>query len=328
MRRGKAFSANRSSSWTSPSSVGGWIRIIDSFMSEGEGTRARRPHGFTLVELLIVIGIIAVLIGILLPALGRAREQSRTVACLSNLRQIGEAAQLYAAQNQGYTVPGYTDFSAKTSNGVYLDAENFATVLVNTQCLVAPPVKILTDRPSNQSSVFFCPSGMDDQVAVHLQPGQSTPLPKDRKAALAQEPWRVKSASSGIILDSWYGINAVHDGYTAHPHPCRRLPDDASATSRTDYTLTKLSQIPRSALMVFIFDGTFLNLYYEADRISARHNNRTATNLLFFDGHAVTVPTLSLPRGFGPSTSGQSIFGKPQQLMDFPEFRWRLDQDF
>src|SRR5437016_359974 len=182
-------------------------------MSGSRNLRVQTVRGFTLVELLVVIGIIALLIAILLPALGRAREQSRTVACLSNLRQIGQAAQLYASQNHGYTVPGYADFSAKTTNGVYLDAENFATTLVNTQCLTAPPVRNLSDHPSNQSSVFYCPSGMDDQVAVHLEAGGSVPFPKDRKAGLAQEPWRVKSASTGIIIDSWYGVNATHDNY-------------------------------------------------------------------------------------------------------------------
>jgi len=51
---------------------------------------------FTLIELLVVIAIIALLMAILMPALNRAKEQSRTVTCLSNLRQIGVAAQMYA----------------------------------------------------------------------------------------------------------------------------------------------------------------------------------------------------------------------------------------
>ena len=280
-------------------------------------------RGFTLVELLVVIGVIALLISILLPSLTRAREQSRTVACLSNLRQLGQAASIYAAQNHNYTVPGYSDYTATTSNGVPLDAENFATVLVNTQCVTAPPIRNLADRPSNQASVFFCPSGMDDQVSMHLQPGVSSPFPQTRQAALAQEPWRVKSMSTGVIIDSWYGINAVRDGFTAHPHPCRRLPDDAN---RTDHSLTRVSQIKRNADTVFLFDGTFLNLYYEADRISARHNNRTTTNLLFFDGHAANVPTRSLPGGLGPNAGGSSPFNSLTTLQKYPDYRWRMDQ--
>jgi prepilin-type N-terminal cleavage/methylation domain-containing protein/prepilin-type processing-associated H-X9-DG protein len=62
-------------------------------------------RGFTLVELLVVIGIIALLVSILLPSLNKARQAAYSVKCLSNLRQLGQAQSMYVSQWKGWCVP-------------------------------------------------------------------------------------------------------------------------------------------------------------------------------------------------------------------------------
>ena len=79
----------------------------------------RKPRAFTLVELLIVIGIIAALIAILLPALNAAREHARRVVCLSNIRQLDMAWLMYANEHKGRFCSSETQSAITPDSGNY-----------------------------------------------------------------------------------------------------------------------------------------------------------------------------------------------------------------
>jgi prepilin-type N-terminal cleavage/methylation domain-containing protein/prepilin-type processing-associated H-X9-DG protein len=112
------------------------------------GSPAR--EGFTLVELLVVIGIIALLIAILLPALNKARQAAQAASCLSNLRQLGLSAQMYANANNGYVYlrreGGGTNPNHESYVGAFLETKVLPTRSNVLVCPVDAPFRYEADR--------------------------------------------------------------------------------------------------------------------------------------------------------------------------------------
>jgi prepilin-type N-terminal cleavage/methylation domain-containing protein/prepilin-type processing-associated H-X9-DG protein len=128
--------------------------------------RLNGTKGFTLVELLVVIGIIALLISILLPSLNRARETANRVKCASNLRQIGQAILLYSNDNKGpYPRTLYLVNSAPNDNG-RTNGEAGITDPFSTSALgasgglnnVPSALWLLIRTEDITPGVFICPS--------------------------------------------------------------------------------------------------------------------------------------------------------------------------
>src|SRR5262245_4748395 len=122
---------------------------------------SKRNKGFTLIELLVVIGIIAILASLLMPALARAKQKANGIKCLSDIRQVGMAANMYAADHENQFPPRFQKLASwvYTLKPYYVDPK-----------LLACPNDSFVFTTGNHERRSYLINGFNDFFEKNLSP--------------------------------------------------------------------------------------------------------------------------------------------------------------
>ena len=206
-----------------------------------------KERSFTLIELLVVIAIIAILASMLLPALGRAREKAKEIACVSNLKQLGMAWQHYTMDSDDKIAPAFDD-SLGASYGIASWTYRLAPYINKA---------IIKDNPDVfqkvwAETVFQCPTIIPD-----YQAGSA---------------WRSAAWS--------YHMNSYAGG-------CYDTSRDLCFALDSAYVMYNVSRVKEPSAITLLYDAQGLGLMgteYRWNDMDGRHNHRY--NMLFTDSHA------------------------------------------
>ncbi|MEO0515297.1 MAG: prepilin-type N-terminal cleavage/methylation domain-containing protein [Planctomycetota bacterium] len=256
-----------------------------------------RRHAFTLIELLVVISIIALLIGILLPALSSARTSARSMACLSNQRQIGIAVATYAV-GEDDRLPLGEDFTAQT---------DWPILIAN---LIEGGAASYSSGGFQEVEAFLCPAapvagvGRNqygvNRATMPLTDSTNDPMRPANNGSFSPKPYRIgdvlRASEVFLATDTAININSTTINYgRSSPHADPRSEDDQLRYDRWrwSYSYQRFQRDAPNYLDEPI--GLGPNVDSNGNNVTAmravrwRHNSEeTLANWVYHDGHAAS----------------------------------------
>jgi prepilin-type N-terminal cleavage/methylation domain-containing protein/prepilin-type processing-associated H-X9-DG protein len=298
---------------------------------------SRRRTGFTLIELLVVVAIISLLISILLPSLGAARNQGKSAKCLANLHSIGGGFAVYSADFSQNILPyAWVDpgniYNGVTPNGPYgfstsywfpemaewgylTQGNNISANSVDATNGVAN----ITKTP--KSSIFMCPSGLDRADATWQGPN-----------TIVANSYNAQFDTKGRLYQCNYLMSGLDPGIGSTPMPSY-INDPApnlSSMYPARYVIpsdnigyAKEMMVEQPSAVGLMTDGFCIITYDSFASISTRHGNdgNSAANWLFMDGHAANLKKGTYPSS---STNPPADAYNPGFTLQQPQFEVRM----